>query len=107
MDSNIPQGGGVTAPVICPSRGNINGEFYREKCIKQTLLPFLATHYPSGGYVFWPDLATAHYARATATLLTEAEVPTVTREMNPPNLPQLRPIEDFWGFPKQQVYRGG
>ena len=54
--------------------------------------------------MFWPDLATAHYARATATSLTEAEVPTVTREMNPPNVPQLRPIEDFWGFLKQEVY---
>ena len=59
--------------------------------------------------MFWPDLATAHYARATATLLTEAEVPMVTREMNLPNVPPLRPIEDFWGLlkHKQEVYRGG
>ena len=31
----------------------------------------------------------------------------VRREENPPNVPQLRPIEDFWGLVKQEVYRGG
>ena len=78
---------GITTPVICPSRGNIDGDFYREKCLKQVLLPFLNTQYPSGGYIFWPDLATAHYARATADLLSEVEVPTVACDMNPPNTP--------------------
>ena len=33
-------------------------------------------------------------------------MPMVTREMNPPNAPQLRPIEDFWGMLKQRVYHG-
>ena len=37
---------GITATVICPSRGNIDGDFYREKCLKQVLLPFLNTQYP-------------------------------------------------------------
>ena len=97
---------GVTTPVICPSRGNIDGDFYREKCLKQVLLPFLASRYPTGGYIFWPDLATAHYARATVDMLAEAEVPVVARDMNPPNAPQLRPIEDFWGMLKQEVYSG-
>ena len=31
----------------------------------------------------------------------------MARDMNPPNAPQLRPIEDFWGVLKQDVYRGG
>ena len=33
---------GVTRPVICPSRGNIDGKFYREECLMKVLLPFLA-----------------------------------------------------------------
>ncbi|KAF0301696.1 hypothetical protein FJT64_026068 [Amphibalanus amphitrite] len=39
--------------------------------------------------------------------LEDAGVPVVGREDNPPNVPQLRPIEDFWGLLKQEVYKGG
>ena len=80
---------GITTPVICPSRGNIDGDFYREKCLNQVLLPFLNTQYPSGGYIFWPDLVTAHYARATTDLLSEAEGPTVASDMNPRAYPRV------------------
>ena len=43
---------GVTRPVICPSRGNIDGKFYREECLKKVLLPFLALKYRTGGHIF-------------------------------------------------------
>ena len=98
---------GISRPVITPSRANVNGAVYREKCIKGELLPFLAQHYPHGGYVFWPDLAASHYARETLELLDRSHVRYVPREKNPPNVPQLRPIEDFWGLMKQRVYKGG
>ena len=75
--------------------------------MKKALIPYLKHHYPSGGYVFWPDLAATHYARDTLDLLDTAHVPVVTREENPPNVPLLRPIEDFWGLVKQEVYNGG
>ena len=29
------------------------------------------------------------------------------REANPPNVPQLRPVEDFWGILKGLVYKAG
>lgn len=29
------------------------------------------------------------------------------KEVNPPNVPQARPIEDFWGLLAQKVYSGG
>ena len=32
---------------------------------------------------------------------------TLKRNDNPPNVPHLRPIEDFWGILKQEVYQGG
>ena len=28
-------------------------------------------------------------------------------DMNPPNVPKARPIEDFWGVLAQNVYEGG
>ena len=43
---------GVTRPVICPNRGNIDGKFYREECLKKVFLPFLALMYRIGGYTF-------------------------------------------------------
>jgi len=32
---------------------------------------------------------------------------TIPRNANPPNCPQIRPIEDFWAALKQEVYAGG
>ena len=34
-------------------------------------------------------------------------MPFVARDENLPCVPQLRPIEDFWGIVKQEVYKGG
>ena len=34
-------------------------------------------------------------------------IPFVPKEENPPGLPQLRPIEDFWATHKDLVYEGG
>jgi hypothetical protein len=31
----------------------------------------------------------------------------ISRDVNPPNCPRLRPIEDFWGWLKSCVYDGG
>ena len=31
----------------------------------------------------------------------------VPKEINPPNVPQTRPIENFWGCLTQKVYEGG
>ena len=69
---------GISKPVICPSRANVSGEVYREQCLKKVLIPYLEHYYPSGGYVFWPDFAAAHYARDTLDLLDAAHVPVVT-----------------------------
>ncbi|KAF0313708.1 hypothetical protein FJT64_015841 [Amphibalanus amphitrite] len=53
------------------------------------------------------NLPAAHYAKKMVTFLEEAGVPFVARDENPPCVPQLRPIEDFWGIVKQEVYKGG
>jgi hypothetical protein len=73
--------------------------------IKQRLVPFINRQYKSDRYVIWPDLAPAHYARKVTSYLTEQKINFVPRVMNPANLPKARPIEDFWGSLKLEVYK--
>ena len=71
--------------------------------LRRGLPPFIDEKHPEGGYLFWPDPAVAHYARDTVQFLEEAGVANLKRDDNPPNVPQLCPIEDFWGVMKQEV----
>ena len=99
--------GGISEPFFCHWRGSLDGEMYREDCLKRRLVPFLQEKHEDGNYVFWPDLASAHYAKATQELLKTLDVNFVPRDINPPNVPQLRPIENFWGQLKAAVYANG
>ena len=45
-----------------PSGMAINQEVYLNECIEKRLVPFVQEHYKNGKYVFWPDLASSHYA---------------------------------------------
>lgn len=98
---------GHSEPFFVPSKGNINGNIYRKECIERRLIPFLQQHHADGDYIFWPDLASSHYAKDTVALLEEENIHFVPKKDNPPNVPQLRPIENFWGILKSQVYNGG
>jgi transposase len=53
--------------------------------------------------MFWPDLASAHYANDTLVGLEELKIEDVPKE-NPSNVPQIRPIENFWANLKRKVY---
>jgi len=55
--------------------------------------------------VFWPDLASSHYAKSVVNYLNEEKVNFVQKFENPPNIPEARPIEDFWGIIKGEVYK--
>ena len=54
--------------------------------------------------IFWPDLAHAHYSKEVLTYFDEASVPVVPKTINPPNIAQGRPIEDFWGVLVPVIY---
>ena len=97
---------GHSKPLFVPSRGNVNGNVYRSECIMRRLVPFLQQYHEDGDYVFWPDLASSHYAKDTVALLRDQNINFVRKQDNPPNLPQLRPIEKFWGILKSKVYNG-
>ena len=98
---------GHSEPFFMLTRGNVTKEIYVEECIKQRLVPFIQNHHPNGDIIFWPDLASAHYAKFSLETLESLGIPFVPKEENPPGLPQLRPIEDFWATHKDLVYEGG
>ena len=85
-------------------KGNMNGNVYLKKCIKKRLLPFIAQKNPT---VFWPDGATAHYKKCVKEFLDDNEISYVAQNQNPPKVPELRPIEQFWSLLKQCVYSNG
>jgi transposase len=95
---------------LCIRKSNaeaLNSEIYISECLNKHLLPFLKENYPSGHFLFWPDLASCHYSRATLSWLREQKIPFVEKENNPPCAPQIRPIERFWAHLKEKVYEGG
>ena len=49
----------------------------------------------------------SHCAKDTVQLFKERKIQFLPREANPPAVPKLRLIEDFWGALKQAVYQEG
>jgi hypothetical protein len=96
---------GTTKPWYRKSGIAINQNTYLE-ILKERLVPFIRRYYRSGGYVFWPDVASAHYAVKVQNYLKEMKIPVIPKDMNPANVPKARPIEDFWANLKAEVYKG-
>jgi hypothetical protein len=46
----------------------------------------------------------AHHAKDKLVRLEEIKIDYVSKEENPPNVPQIRPIENFWANLKRKVY---
>ncbi len=61
-------------------------------CIQKRLIPFLKTKHSDNNYMFWPDKASAHYAKSVTQLLDSKNVRYVPKYRNPTNVPQCRPI---------------
>ena len=57
----------------------------------------------NGNYIFWPDQAGCHYAEHSLDYLCENLIHHVDKGDNPANLPEVRPIEDFWSILKAEV----
>ena len=98
---------GVSQPLIVPCKSvSINQHIYLTECLQKRLLPFIQKHHQDNNYVFWPDLATSHYAKSCVDWMSK-NIVFVPKSMNPPNVPQARPIENFWGDLAQKVYNDG
>ena len=90
-----------------PSGLAVNQEVYLNECIVKRLMPFIEKHYQKDKYVFWPDLASSHYANSVTNWLDDHKVPFVPKTLNPANVPEARAIEDWWAILKREVYKNG
>lgn len=85
--------------------GTMNGETYRKECIQKRLVALYRDHRIPP--LFWPDLASAHYASATLELMKSYDIKFVKKQDNPPNCPELRPIERYWAIIKRYLWDDG
>ena len=96
---------GLSTPVLTSGRSmSVTSSTYITRCLNPCLVPFVQQQYPNGGYIFWPGKASSHYARATLSFLEKNEIKYVPKEMNPTEVPQCRPIEDYFGVLATHVY---
>ena len=97
---------GIKLKVFSKNFTSMNNEIYREKCLTE-VLKFIDKHYASrDDAIFWPDLATCHYHKKNLEWMNENGLHFVPKEENPPNAPQIRPIEKYWALLKQKTYEG-
>ena len=97
---------GVSRPYFVPRNLSINQHIYRDECIRKRLQPFIEKYYQDGKYIFWPDLATSHYANSVINYLQTSKIKFVPKIDNPASVPKARPIEDYWANLKRIVYEG-
>ncbi|KAF2881252.1 hypothetical protein ILUMI_24919 [Ignelater luminosus] len=88
--------GNVSKPYIFT--GTMNWQTYLKECLSKRLIPFIKNR----DVLFWPDMATCHYAVQCTEFLKESNVDFVTKVNNAPNTPQVRPIEKYWALLKRE-----
>lgn len=98
---------GISSPYLLPSNTAVDQHVYVDKFLSKKLLPYLNELPENTKYIFWPDLARAHYSNKATRFLLENNIKFVTKSENPPNLPECRCIEDFWSCVKGYVYKDG
>ncbi|CAF4652187.1 unnamed protein product, partial [Rotaria sp. Silwood2] len=75
---------GISTPFIGTTKGPaVDTDVYIGKCLPK-LLKFIEKHHLDDKYIFWPDLASSHYANTTSAWLNEQKVPFVPKVANPP-----------------------
>ena len=61
----------ISTLVLRKSGYAVNQEIYLNECIKKKITPFIERHLSDGEYLFRPDLATSHYAKAVVDYMGE------------------------------------
>jgi hypothetical protein len=56
---------GISQPFVTPSGNAINAKTYIKECINKRLVKFIGKHHSDQNFIFWPDLASSHYAKDT------------------------------------------
>lgn len=83
------------------AKGSMKTDTYINECLNKRLLPFIRAH--TIPVLFWPDLASIHYAKSAMEWYHKNEVSVVPKYANPPNTPHLRPIERYWALIKYKL----
>jgi transposase len=94
---------GMSNPILFPSGLAVNAEVYSTQCLPE-VSRFIKKFHAHDDIVFWPDLASAHYAKKSLEEMNRLSIPVVPKDSNPPNLLKLRPIENFWANLKRRIY---
>jgi hypothetical protein len=97
---------GFSQPFIMNSGNSVNSDIYIRECLTK-LKDFIEQKHSDENYIFWPDLATAHYSGITQQIYESVGIKVVPKESNPPNVPQVRPIERFWAYLGKKLYENG
>ena len=79
---------GMSRPIFFRTGLAVNQNVYKEKCFKQSLIPFIREKYRHRPYVFWPDLASSHYANSVQNYLLNEKVivPKIVNQVNRPEV---------------------
>lgn len=94
---------GMSKPEFFVAGLALNADIYAERCLTR-VRDFIRISHSRDNVIFWPDLASCHYAKKSLDQMKTLKIPYVPKTENPPNVPQLRPIEDFWANLKRAVY---
>ena len=71
--------------------------------MKKRLMLFLKKH--ECFTLFLSDLTTTHYSKSSVDWYIANDVNFVPKELNPPNVSELGPIERYWALVKQKLRR--
>ena len=74
---------------------------YLKECLKKRVIPSVLKHNEIN-VLFWPDMATCHYAGKVVEFLIAENIEFVWKKDNPPNVPQARGIVMFWAECKRR-----
>lgn len=94
----IAEDGSVSSPFI--TTRTMNADIYLRECVKKRLIPFIESFGNEKKILFWPDMASSHYAGIVVAELEKKNIEFVIKSSNGPNLPHVRPIEKFWALCK-------
>ena len=98
---------GISEPFFAKQSQAINEITYLRQCVQARLIPFINKYHNNEKVLFWPDLASSHYANSVIEFFEEQNIDFVPREKNPQNCPQARPVETIWQILEEKVYSGG
>ena len=81
--------------------GTLKSDEYIKECLNKRLLKLIRQH--NSPPLFWPDLASIHYSRDGISWYETNNVTFVEKKHNPPNSPELRPVERYWALLKRNI----